>query len=810
MSYGLKYTLTFRDELASNATTGNLWKINIYASGFVGASTAVSASSNPLTLVYNKQDLITPVCGSDLLIGLLSTTNGQYIEFATAAPLAYYVDVLKSTDQGVTYTTFWSGVNTTDCYTEPYSSVPYDIKLKFNCGLGELQWHRYENPSTLISGLEQLIAVVSNCLSFLPYQKNVREIINIREDTMVDTSGLLEQLYMMDVVYTEMADDGILHGINCKQLLTNILTALNCRMYQSNNKWYIERIFERTTTSMTYFDYTPTGVIQNPPYTYSHIGTGSFDPRVNISNSSYPKLTVGGDWAVTQKKPSLAYQFMGGNIPNVDLIVNPYFEDKPTAKNKAGQPLNWDFGASLGAYPMLIEKVNPFTTDPQREWGMDFNAACITAFNSYINGLKIPLSKTSSLFAAGTLGTAWAAHAVRRAGDTYTNDDVYIDVSNGSLDIDLEYYFNFRITPTSSTTITNYVGEASKILGNIPMAQIYVPVMMTITDKNGKTFNIQSNIIFDRSWAVNTQQAGFIQYWLAELNWNFPDLGIQSTPLTAYPLGVMIQNAWNKSTYVDLNFNYKLSYNIPFNSGTFNAGNGIYKFDLKIYPPVIFDTKNKAGTIGTGLTYTTLALNDFAANVTDFQYKDSFQSTSSYTTFYSAADNSSRWNEQKVSVLYGDTLTPGYPGAFRLSTAAPTSTWHHRGLSDTGQILADILFNSYESLIAVYRRAITGKIMQPGGIPFWNNITDEDGTVYAQTGNSFDFKKCIQTINLEEVSAAPASITTSFTGIPKIGTRSFANTASNTSVSPPSFTAAKTPMTSPSMISPSTVNYPSL
>ncbi|MGH7233868.1 MAG: hypothetical protein ACREF7_00265, partial [Candidatus Saccharimonadales bacterium] len=528
MSYSLKYTLTFREQTGT-ASTGALYKINIYESGFSGDSAAMIASGNPITLSYKKQDLISPIMGSELTLGLMSTTNEQYAEFLTAAPLQYYVDVLISTNNGTSYSTYWSGVNTTDCYTEPWQQPPYDINLKFNCGLGELQWHRYENPTYLISGVEQLIAIISNCLSFLPYIKNVREMINIREDTMNDLAGFLEQTYLMDIGFCQIADDGVLHGLQCNTLLNQILTALNCRIYQSNNMWFVERIWERTQSTFTYFDYTPTGAIQNPPYTYSNVGSGTLNTIKSIANSTMPKLLGGGELAATQKKPSLAYNFSGGaqGIDNVELLVNSFFEDKPTSKNAQGQPTNWDLGANLTANGLMqVEKVNPYVNDATKEDGMSF-AGVIVPFNALVASKYMPLQYFTWTGAVTNYPLSWSAHAVRRTGDPYSNPSVYLDTLNGSLTVNMGFYFDWLITPMLQSTmsdLTNVGGDAYELAGGAGIS-IYIPVKITFTDKNSHSYTIDFNLVNPTliNWAKDSASLGMIETSLADIAYNFPD-----------------------------------------------------------------------------------------------------------------------------------------------------------------------------------------------------------------------------------------------------------------------------------------------
>ena len=871
MSYGLKYTLTFREETGT-ATAGALYKVNIYKSGFSGASTSVSASGNPLSLSYKKQDLISPVCGSELTIGLMSLTNFEYLEFATAAPLQYYVDVLLSTDNGTTWTTYWSGVNTTDCYTEPYKNAPYPINLKFNCGLGELQWHRYESGGNLVAGLENLILTISNCLSFLPYNKNVREIINIREDKMLDADGFLEQCYLSDMSFTEIADDGEVHGKNCNILLKDILTSLNCRIYQSNNMWYVERIWQRTQNAMTWFDYSLPGSFQLPGYAITHSATGSFDPRLNINNAAQPKLVTGGDWAVTQKKPSLSYQFDTKALDVSELITNPFFEDTPTTKTSQNEPAQWDFGASLNAYinaDLVLKEVNPYTNDIKYRTGLCFDNNAINGFNAVV--------KSNYLTHGDAWGTGtnplkishfdpnkyYAIHSVRRAGDTYSNPWVYIDPVNGSLQMNIRLYFSYKISPTASA---NSIGDIDiqKIMNSV--FGMGAPAMIRLIDAAGHTYqlygyNLQSNANLQGSWTKDTDTmgawGGYGNLSPASLNLTFPDPAMngQSTPLNINQFLAVYNNNVGGSFYWNFLAEYTLS--APFDTALFGATPGNYAFDVYLWPPVL-GSYNASDPYNGALQHTSVSLDTFGINTIDIQYKDSFQSASGYTVFYKSADNDQRWNEQKVSVLYGDTLTPGYPGSFRLSDASPTANWHttddasvstltvgtmyvaeggcvlYNGLNYcnaqgfvcvaghttwsvvsgspkvmvAGAVLSDVLFNNYESLIANYRVALTGKLINTGGIGFWQNIND--GTyIYAQVGNRFDFKRAQLTINMEEVSADPAIITKGLSNSGTVGIRKLGNAGNGQLTHTIPFTRAATSLATVAVISVlSQLDYP--
>jgi hypothetical protein len=121
MSYGLKYSLTFRD---STVISNKLWQILIYKNGWSGATLLVTGAESPLQLSYKKASLQAAICGSELTVALIATSDGEFDDFLTAAPLAYYCVVQYSTNGGSTWNNYWNGVNTTDTYSQTHSNVP--------------------------------------------------------------------------------------------------------------------------------------------------------------------------------------------------------------------------------------------------------------------------------------------------------------------------------------------------------------------------------------------------------------------------------------------------------------------------------------------------------------------------------------------------------------------------------------------------------------------------------------------------------------------------------------------------------------
>jgi hypothetical protein len=674
MSYGLKYTLQFRDTLNANGTDySNVWTVNIYENGYGGSSSSVIGTDKPIALNYKKQDLMSPLIGSELTINIQATASlQQYDEFLTAAPLQYYVDVLKNG------TTWWSGVNTTDNFTRAFSNNPYSIALKFNCGLGELQWRLYENAGLLYTGSEQLIEIINNCLSFLPYNKTVREIINIREDNMDNTRGLLEQLYIADLVFNTVGDDGVTHGLQCNKLLNQLLTSLNCRIYQSNNTWYVERIYERINTSLTYFDYALPGT-PTTNNSISYRATGTLNVAATVNNSSIPRLLKSTELAATQKYSALNYQFNSQSINSLELIPNAFFENKPTAMTSSGFPLRWDFQTTES--DEKIELVDPYETDSKYQTAF--------SFGNTAQGLQDTYARSHGWWSSNEFynyQSTYGMHAVQRTGDTWTRNWIYIDPQFGSLQMDFKFMIKLRFT--CQHVSTNLSTDASNAANNT-LCPFIAYFKIAVQDQSGNNFYMFGSG-FNNGWQKNPAEPWYCGqiFNTPALFWYQPCL-MGSNPLQVYSnstlltttLSNLMKTANTVGQYFDVIFLTDCSATQGFNGtiAPFLTTPQPYKFDCWAYPPVFPVTPTTTGAWSTGNF--SIAVQDYAINACDIQYKDSAASTVSYESFYSTPDLSNRWGEMTINTVYGDTLTPGYPGAFRLSSSTPTANWHNRGLN---------------------------------------------------------------------------------------------------------------------------------
>jgi hypothetical protein len=564
----------------------------------------VTGAESPLQLSYKKAPLQTAICGSELTIALIATSAGEFDDFLTAAPLSYYCVVQNSTNGGSTWNNYWNGVNTTDTYSQAHSNAPYPCLLKFNCGLGELQWHRYENAGALTSGLETILEVVNNCMTFLPFPNlQIVEIINVREDTMSDNAGLLEQLYINDQYITEIGDDGETHGWNCNKLLNAILTSINCRIYQSDGLWFIERIYERINTSVTDFVYQTYSTWQTGN-DWKRGGTWPAGVQNNsvplirtINNASYPKITNTSERGVTQLQPILVYKFNTQNINNLQLIPNPFLEDTPLNKDANGRPKRWDASAGV-----------PFTCAAGGT-ALTFGSSAIAG--QYYFGQQLPIYVGGSIIYRKVLSVSGSVVNLFTNIDSITTSAVIAGIQTiggdqletiDPYEYDVRYQSGYSFGNNVTNDQTTYINNNFPLfLSNVPTNFVGSPFSVHAVRKTGDTYtnpyvfldpdngslamNIRSYVkytfttgytskpsygqcVADAMYIMNSTPGIVLmcQMFFKQLVGD----GVHPTGYVLYYSGQLAGAAWNPNPQVTLDTTYNFSFlnsNFPYQTG---------------------------------------------------------------------------------------------------------------------------------------------------------------------------------------------------------------------------------------------------
>ncbi|MAE81192.1 MAG: hypothetical protein CMB80_00545 [Flammeovirgaceae bacterium] len=425
MAYGRKYFLEFGDNKE------NVWRISVLKDGYVGSVIDVSATGSPLTISYKGGGLFDPVRGSEATISFFAETDFQYSEFFTATEQEFIVQIKKDGNL------FWQGTYIPENYSEPYVDIPYPISLKFGDGMGILKYQEFLNSSgALADGRETIGNVLAYCVSQLPYQLNLYELINIIEDDIVDlaTNGFLNTTYVDLRAFRNLnKKDDTTEGWKCYDVIKELMLSIGCTMYQNDNKWYIMRIEEGETATINYLDYS----IDATTWAISLDSSGTVGIQETITNTE-----AGITWLLQDAELELSdvfneishtYEYNLGEISNTDLIVDNDFKlhnQEATIQDRLGH-----FGIGSGFA------------------GVSTNLNNLIAKDGGTGDFGFLRYKNTLLQVNDTLDTSRYLKPLENVGGTYTREDWItstVDTSLLTINIDLikvqitrfEYYDN--------------------------------------------------------------------------------------------------------------------------------------------------------------------------------------------------------------------------------------------------------------------------------------------------------------------------------------------------------------------------------
>lgn len=356
MAFALKYTSTFR-QIKEYSTSGE-WQIKIYLEGYGGASSEIKTVAGTLSL-NRGGDFTATMLATTLSFGVYNETEGQFIEFADASWGDYYVELIK--DPNGSPETIFYGYNQTDIYTEPYEQTPYPSQLKFTCGLSHLKYVRFDySGGTLFKGQKSLIELIRICTNKLPVKLNVREFVNVYEDSQLTTTtdSPLNQTFVDAELFKKMTkkEGGAIEesAFMCYQVLEEILKVFYCHIYQWGGKWYIVRKQEYKDSTMYFRDFLARNGSES---TITIDGTGNLTTNKKTVTNNNGAATdiifpVDAEKEVMPPLNRVKVTFTQQNIDfiNNNLIRNGLFNDidfTAGATTNNGTPSFWSTGSGL-------------------------------------------------------------------------------------------------------------------------------------------------------------------------------------------------------------------------------------------------------------------------------------------------------------------------------------------------------------------------------------------------------------------------------------------------------------------------------
>lgn len=243
MAYGLKYTIPFKDvDNYSNV-------VEIYQDNFVGSSTELIATDVPAVHKYEREDnedILSPIMSSTLTISFYSTDVTNFTNFFSYSDREFYV--VHKFEGNVVF----KGYLLNDIVGEPFQDPPYPVVLTATDALAQLKEVALTGPSVDTD----LGTLIFSQLNSLGLAMDFEICNDLYEGLVMDnTKSIFSQDENENLLVQAGTFDAL--GLNAFEFLTEVCKTFGWVLFQSNEKWIIQRPIARniSTTKIYLYDF---------------------------------------------------------------------------------------------------------------------------------------------------------------------------------------------------------------------------------------------------------------------------------------------------------------------------------------------------------------------------------------------------------------------------------------------------------------------------------------------------------------------------------------------------------------------------
>jgi hypothetical protein len=241
MAYGLKYTIPFKD------VDNNTNLVSIYQDGFVGSSTELIATDAPAVHTYEREDnedILSPIMSSTLTISFYSTENTDFRNFFSYSDREFYV--VHEFAENVVF----KGYLLNDIVGEPFQDPPYPVVLTATDALAQLKEVALTGPSVDTD----LGTLVFQQLNSLGLAMDFEICNDLYEGLVMDnTKSIFSQDNDENLLVQAGTFDAL--GLNAFEFLEEVCRSFGWVLFQSNDKWIIQRPIARNISSTVIYLY---------------------------------------------------------------------------------------------------------------------------------------------------------------------------------------------------------------------------------------------------------------------------------------------------------------------------------------------------------------------------------------------------------------------------------------------------------------------------------------------------------------------------------------------------------------------------
>lgn len=310
MAYGLRYTLT---QILRN---GNSQIVEVYQKDYIGDIKVYQPISIRLQPNSSVEYPYPTIISSQLNFSILLETNDDYEQFPNVLSQddrLYYVLLKEDT------TIMWRGFMFNDFSQMGYSTGITQADFVCVDGISYLQSMPYVRTQC-INQLITHLSVITTALNNLVYPDNINLIVacSYFAEGMVNradnvTNEPFSQIYQYPRDFM---------GLSYYDILNNIMTTFNCRLFQANGDWWICSMNEMALDVNYYTKYTlsPDAVLVNGGILNNTINIEPYaDGNVHFINNSQNKILKKGFYNIQGRG---TYESALNYCDNADLKIN--------------------------------------------------------------------------------------------------------------------------------------------------------------------------------------------------------------------------------------------------------------------------------------------------------------------------------------------------------------------------------------------------------------------------------------------------------------------------------------------------------
>jgi hypothetical protein len=224
----IQYQLAYEHEF--NSINGNACKLEIYrnSTNKIPLKTIVGQGTNVVISFGQQSDgFFEPIKTKELVLNFWSEAADDYSELFNTDNFGFYckfyIDSILN----------FQGWIMPDIHREAFTTTPFEMTIRFGCGLFLLKNNKIECPFKV----DKLLAFVQECMAFNDFGFDIIDACNVFEEQFDTLTGSEKRATLKNLFFGYE----IIQGQTYYNALQSILSSLLCEMYQYKGKWIIKR-----------------------------------------------------------------------------------------------------------------------------------------------------------------------------------------------------------------------------------------------------------------------------------------------------------------------------------------------------------------------------------------------------------------------------------------------------------------------------------------------------------------------------------------------------------------------------------------